>query len=136
MKREALYALAQGTCTPTALDSLWELRLGAFKGPFKMSVYLIKSGMRQLSLLRILTGWMTLAWIRCSTSVRTLVPFRDLMYILIHGFVERHYAEERGNLPEEPRKLLEDYISKGWLGKKSGRGFYDYSAGDGNPQPV
>lgn len=36
VKREALYALAQGTCTPESLDALWELRLGAFKGPFKM----------------------------------------------------------------------------------------------------
>src|SRR5262249_7396276 len=31
------------------------------------------------------------------------------------------------NFPEGPRKLLREYIAKGRLGRKSGRGFYDYT---------
>lgn len=40
--------------------------------------------------------------------------------------IERHYAEERGGLPEAPRTLLEGMIGEGRLGVKSGRGFYQY----------
>jgi 3-hydroxybutyryl-CoA dehydrogenase len=41
--------------------------------------------------------------------------------------IEEHYASVRPGLPEEPRKLLHDYIDEGKLGVKSDRGFYDYS---------
>jgi 3-hydroxybutyryl-CoA dehydrogenase len=40
--------------------------------------------------------------------------------------IEEHYAAERTGIPEGPRKLLREYIAKGWLGKKSGTGFYNY----------
>lgn len=40
--------------------------------------------------------------------------------------IEEHYAHERTGIPEAPRELLKEYIAKGWLGRKSGRGFYQY----------
>ena len=40
---------------------------------------------------------------------------------------EEHYAAERTGLPEAPRQLLREYVDKGHLGQKTGRGFYDYS---------
>ncbi|HZT97340.1 MAG TPA: 3-hydroxyacyl-CoA dehydrogenase family protein, partial [Chloroflexota bacterium] len=39
--------------------------------------------------------------------------------------IETHYATLNPSLPESPRRLLREYVDKGWLGKKSGRGFYD-----------
>ena len=39
---------------------------------------------------------------------------------------EVHYAQEREGIPEAPRVLLKTYIDKGWLGRKTGRGFYQY----------
>jgi 3-hydroxybutyryl-CoA dehydrogenase len=39
--------------------------------------------------------------------------------------IEEHYAAVRKDLPEGPRKLLQRYVDGGWLGVKSGRGFYD-----------
>ncbi len=45
--------------------------------------------------------------------------------------IEEHYAQIRDGIPEGPRKLLREYIARGHLGVKSGRGFYaDYRAGD------
>ena len=41
--------------------------------------------------------------------------------------IEEHYAQVRPGLPEGPRAVLRKYIDEGWLGIKSGRGFYDYS---------
>ncbi len=38
--------------------------------------------------------------------------------------IEEHYADERPGLPEGPRRLLREYVDRGWLGAKSGRGFY------------
>lgn len=43
--------------------------------------------------------------------------------------IEEHYAEERPGLPEGPRRLLREYVDRGWLGAKTGRGFYDDSEG-------
>jgi 3-hydroxyacyl-CoA dehydrogenase len=41
--------------------------------------------------------------------------------------IEDHYAEQRGNIPSEPRAYLKQFIAKGDLGVKSGRGFYEYN---------
>jgi 3-hydroxybutyryl-CoA dehydrogenase len=51
-----------------------------------------------------------------------------IMNVLYDGFGDSKYR---------PCPLLKQYVAAGWLGKKSGRGFYDYSAlrqaqGDGN----
>ena len=40
--------------------------------------------------------------------------------------IEEHYAEQRGNLPIEPRNLLKEYIKQNRLGVKNGHGFYDW----------
>jgi 3-hydroxybutyryl-CoA dehydrogenase len=42
--------------------------------------------------------------------------------------IEEHYASVREGIPEGPRELLREYVGKGHLGVKSGRGFYDHSA--------
>jgi 3-hydroxyacyl-CoA dehydrogenase len=40
-------------------------------------------------------------------------------------------AQIRDGIPEGPRTLLREYIARGHLGVKSGRGFYsDYRVGD------
>jgi 3-hydroxybutyryl-CoA dehydrogenase len=44
--------------------------------------------------------------------------------------IEEHYAAIRKELPEGPRKLLQRYVDGGWLGVKSGRGFYDDYSGE------
>jgi 3-hydroxybutyryl-CoA dehydrogenase len=57
-------------------------------------------------------------------------PFRlmDRVGLDVVLDIEDHYASTRPGLPEEPRKLLHEYIDEGKLGVKSGRGFYgDYS---------
>lgn len=40
--------------------------------------------------------------------------------------IEEHYASARAGLPEAPRALLRRMVAEGRLGRKSGRGFYDY----------
>jgi 3-hydroxybutyryl-CoA dehydrogenase len=40
--------------------------------------------------------------------------------------IEDHYAAVLEGLPESPRRLLREYVEQGRLGRKSGRGFYDY----------
>ncbi|RPH27768.1 3-hydroxyacyl-CoA dehydrogenase family protein [Buttiauxella warmboldiae] len=40
--------------------------------------------------------------------------------------IEKHYAEVNPNLSAQPLRLLEEYISQGRLGIKSGSGFYQY----------
>jgi 3-hydroxybutyryl-CoA dehydrogenase len=41
--------------------------------------------------------------------------------------IEEHYASVRSALPEGPRKMLREYIDRGWVGVKSGHGFYEYA---------
>ena len=55
-------------------------------------------------------------------------PFRlmDMVGLDVVLDIEEHYAAERAGIPEGPRKLLREYIAKGWLGRKSGTGFYNY----------
>lgn len=38
--------------------------------------------------------------------------------------IEQHYAEQRKNIPTEPRTYLQKFIGEGFLGVKSGSGFY------------
>jgi 3-hydroxybutyryl-CoA dehydrogenase len=56
-----------------------------------------------------------------------LGPFRlmDRIGLDVTLAVEEHYATIRDGIPTAPRELLRDYISKGFLGVKSGRGFYN-----------
>ncbi len=57
-----------------------------------------------------------------------LGPFRlmDRIGLDVTLAVEEHYATIRDGIPPGPRDLLRDYVDKGFLGVKSGRGFYDY----------
>jgi 3-hydroxybutyryl-CoA dehydrogenase len=57
-------------------------------------------------------------------------PFRlmDRVGLDVVLAIEEHYASVREGIPEGPRKLLHEYIDKGWLGVKSGRGFYEESS--------
>jgi 3-hydroxybutyryl-CoA dehydrogenase len=54
-------------------------------------------------------------------------PFRlmDRVGLDVVLAIEEHYAAVRKDVPEGPRKLLQRYVDGGWLGVKSGRGFYD-----------
>ena len=56
-----------------------------------------------------------------------LGPFRmmDRIGLDVALAVEEHYATIRDGIPAAPRELLRDYAGKGFLGLKSGRGFYD-----------
>jgi 3-hydroxybutyryl-CoA dehydrogenase len=38
----------------------------------------------------------------------------------------KHFHKETGDDKYKPNPLLVNYVSAGWLGKKSGKGFYDY----------
>jgi 3-hydroxybutyryl-CoA dehydrogenase len=56
-------------------------------------------------------------------------PFRlmDMVGLDVALDIEEHYAAVRPGLPIEPRRLLKQYIEKGSLGVKAGKGFYtDY----------
>ena len=56
-----------------------------------------------------------------------VAPFRlmDRIGLDVVLAVEEHYTAIRDDLPSAPLELLRDYVDKGWLGLKSGRGFYD-----------
>ncbi|EKJ74090.1 hypothetical protein FPSE_05744 [Fusarium pseudograminearum CS3096] len=56
-------------------------------------------------------------------------PFEqmDLVGLDVVMDIEQHYADERGNIPSEPREYLQKFLDEGNLGIKSGRGFYDYT---------
>ena len=54
-------------------------------------------------------------------------PFRvmDQVGLDVALDIENGYAAERQGLPDGPRALLREYVEQGFLGVKSGRGFYD-----------
>jgi 3-hydroxybutyryl-CoA dehydrogenase len=54
-------------------------------------------------------------------------PFRrmDRVGLDVVLDIEEHYAAIREGIPDAPRRLLREYVANGWLGAKSGRGFYD-----------
>jgi len=54
-------------------------------------------------------------------------PFRlmDRVGLDVVLAIEEHFAAVRGPIPEEPRKLLREYIDQGRLGVKTGRGLHD-----------
>ena len=56
-----------------------------------------------------------------------LGPFRmmDRIGLDVALAVEEHYATIRNGVPAAPGELLRNYVGKGFLGVKSGRGFYD-----------
>ncbi|MBV9196038.1 MAG: 3-hydroxyacyl-CoA dehydrogenase family protein [Solirubrobacterales bacterium] len=91
IKREALAVVAEGVATPAEVDSIFELSLGARRGPFR--------AMDDVGLDVVLD-------------------------------IEEHYAAVRDGIPDSPRQLLRQYVDRGWLGVKRGRGFYD-DYGDG-----
>lgn len=55
-------------------------------------------------------------------------PFRrmDRVGLDVALDIEEHYAQVLPNLPEGPRRLLREYVERGELGVKTGRGFYSY----------
>jgi 3-hydroxybutyryl-CoA dehydrogenase len=91
IKREALAVVAEGVASPADVDRIFELTLGARRGPFRAM---------------------------------------DLIGLDVVLDIEEHYAAVREGIPEGPRRLLREYLDKGWLGVKSGRGFYDDYAED------
>lgn len=58
----------------------------------------------------------------------TEAPFRlmDKVGLDVVLDIEEHYATAKGHSSEGPRALLRRYVQEGRLGKKTGRGFYDY----------
>ena len=56
-------------------------------------------------------------------------PFKlmDRVGLDVVLMVEEHYASIRPALPEGPRNMVREYIDRGWLGVKSGHGFYEYA---------
>ena len=54
----------------------------------------------------------------------------DIVGLDVVRDIEEHYYLDSGDEKDIPPKLLHDMIAKGWLGAKSGRGFYEY------PNPV
>jgi 3-hydroxybutyryl-CoA dehydrogenase len=56
-----------------------------------------------------------------------LGPFRamDRIGLDVVLAIEEHYATISDSIPTGPRVLLRDYVDKGFLGRKSGRGFYN-----------
>ena len=57
-----------------------------------------------------------------------ITPFRfmDEVGLDVVLDIENHYCELAG-VENKSAPMLQEYIAKGWLGVKSGRGFYDYA---------
>jgi len=68
---------------------------------------------------------------RLSTGT-ALGPFRlmDRIGLDFALAVEEHYATIRDGIPAAPRELLRDYVDKGFLGIKSGRGLLGQRIGE------
>lgn len=60
-------------------------------------------------------------------------PFRrmDRVGLDVVLDIEEHYAQVDLHLPQGPRRLLREYVERGDLGVKTGRGFYAYDRPDG-----
>ena len=56
-----------------------------------------------------------------------LAPFQlmDRVGLDVVLDIDEHCAAVRPGLPEGPRRLLCRYVERGWLGVKTGRGFYE-----------
>jgi 3-hydroxybutyryl-CoA dehydrogenase len=63
----------------------------------------------------------------CTTLVHRSATPMEFLHEADISVLEEHYAQEREGIPEAPRVLLKSYIDKGWLGRKTGRGFYQYN---------
>jgi 3-hydroxyacyl-CoA dehydrogenase len=55
-------------------------------------------------------------------------PFQlmDVVGLDVVPDIEKHYASARRNIPVEPQNYLNQFLQKGHLDVKTGRGFYDY----------
>jgi 3-hydroxybutyryl-CoA dehydrogenase len=64
-----------------------------------------------------------------STLRSAEAPFRlmDKVGLDVVLDIEEHYAAEKDCSSAGPRALLRRYVQEGWLGTKTGRGFYDYA---------
>jgi 3-hydroxybutyryl-CoA dehydrogenase len=51
----------------------------------------------------------------------------DLVGLDVRMAIGSHLAKELGNSAFEPPKLMRDMVAEGRLGKKTGRGFYDWT---------
>ena len=64
----------------------------------------------------------------CQINMHTKIgPFRlmDKVGLDVVLDIENHYAAENPHLPSGPRELLHQYVDAGYLGAKTGRGFYN-----------
>ncbi|WP_348267146.1 3-hydroxyacyl-CoA dehydrogenase family protein [Edaphobacter sp. DSM 109919] len=91
----------------------------------------IWAAIKRESLLVVATGVSTPADVDQMFKIvmgSTTAPFQlmDQVGLDVVLDIEKHYAQVNPNLPIEPRTLLEQYVSKGKLGVKTGSGFYDY----------
>lgn len=50
----------------------------------------------------------------------------DLTGIDVHYYVRKQRYEESGDEADKPSKTVTELFEKGWLGRKTGRGFYQY----------
>lgn len=87
IKREALFAAAEGAATPQEIDAIFKDILKTAKGPFEQM---------------------------------------DIVGLDVVLDIENHYAAARPGLPVKPREYLQQFLTQGHLGVKSGRGFYEY----------